>query len=345
MTLDVLVLADEAHHPFRDELEAVLTRKGLTVTRALDDREARAVVACGACDPAQIMAALDRGAVVLPVGPADSWLAEAPLPVLARRVADAIDALLLLGRPERRTSDETIARACDEIDAQCADAGLPPLTRLCETITLAIHWGAPMYNAGGVDGCRRIYQHTAEQLLTTMGEAEDDDEAALLEALADELADALESVPDQPDIDAAAWTLRHAFDRILVARQTAEALHALEGLFDDLTRAGRGLSASLIYDVINLAVTHGAPLYNAGSAVGCAQVYLCTAAGLLRLLAEPGPDDGRTEQTARETLPKLVERGEEQLREDADALAWGLRRAFDALAEIAAEERRWEHDS
>ena len=117
-------------------------------------------------------------------------------------------------------------------------------------------------------------------------------------------------------------------------------------LFAGLARSGRQPNASLVYDIISVSISHGAPIYNSGSPVGCAQIYLGAAAGLLRLLgAEPGPDEGRTEPLARESLTPLVAAGVRRLESDADGLAWSLRHAFDRLVEAAAHERTWEHDS
>jgi hypothetical protein len=80
--------------------------------------------------------------------------------------------------------------------------------------------------------------------------------------------------------------------------------------------------------------------------MGCAQIYLRTASGLLACLGpEAAAGDGRTEALARRSLPPLIEGHEARLQENATDLSWDLRHAFDALVEAAAEERSWEHDS
>ncbi len=118
----------------------------------------------------------------------------------------------------------------------------------------------------------------------------------------------------------------------------------MDGLFVGLRSAGRASNASLVHDVVSLAISHGAPIFNAGSHVGCAQIYLRTAAGLLELLGEAQEEEGQTEVLARASLPALLDEAESRLRQRPTDYAWELRHAFDALVETAAEERSWEHD-
>lgn len=351
MQIDVLVLHDTLHDDFADALGEALADKGVAFGRAPPERPpdaARVLVIVGRCSPEVLAAAAARGMAVLPVDPGAAWLADAPPALRARRVADAVDALLIIGRPVPRTGDETVARARAEIErALKRETDESPLVRICEALSRAIQWGAPIYNSGGAEGCARIYQAASDAVRAFIDSKVESGEGQLLDAIADELGGVDETLEVLGDDawDERAWTLRHAFDRILIARRTADALYAIDDLFGGLMRAGRGLNASLIYDLISVAISHGAPIYNAGSPVGCAQVYLCTAAGLLKLLgAERRPDEGRTEPLARETLTPLVAGGARRLEADPDGLAWALRRAFDALVEAAAEERRWEHD-
>ena len=69
----------------------------------------------------------------------------------------------------------------------------------------AISVGAPLYNAGDVAGCATTYRVTAQQLLATN----------LAPIAAARLRAALQEADAAKSDDAAAWTLRHAFDALL----------------------------------------------------------------------------------------------------------------------------------
>jgi hypothetical protein len=271
------------------------------------------------------------------------WLTpETNLEAIAERVVSSIEALLAVSAPERLHDDEVVERALGEVFALVEAHDGEPLEQVCDAISLAIARGAPIYNAGSARGCATIYRRAAGRVVDAMG----DDDDGLLDAVRTELVGALATAEeDDEDDDAVAWTMRHAFDRIIIARHTAEAMHTLDGLFEGLRGAGRALNASLVYDVISLAISHGAPIYNAGSHVGCAQIYIRTASGLVACLGPDHPDESRTEALARSSLPPLLAEYEARLQENPTDLSWDLRHAFDALVEVAAEERSWEHDS
>lgn len=351
MEVDVLLLHRERDSAFAEALEGAFLEKGVSFESGPPDHPPsgeRVLVVLGEVTVERLAAAAMKGVAILPVAPVDGWLAEGAASARAQQVADAVDALLIIGRPARRTSDEAIERALADIrDRFARDEAESPLARICETFKRAIFWGEPLCEAGSAEGCARIYRATAELVLDHIAELMDRGEGQLLDAIGEEL-DAAMGALGVLRHDAFAeqtWTLRHTFDRILIARRTADALYALDDLFKGLMQAGRQLSATLIYDVISLAISHGAPIYNSGSSVGCAQIYLCTAAGLLRQLGVEGASgEGRSEGLTREVLAPLVASGARRLSEDPDGLAWGLRRAFDEVVETAAEERRWEHD-
>ena len=345
MTLDVFVLGP-TDSTLVECLEEGLRQHGFACASGAEVTQASRVLVCAGAPPSDILLqALRAGVAVLPVrAEPGGWLApEVDLDALTERVVGAIDGLLAVGVPERLHDDAVVERAIDDIDALVADHDGTRLDQVCDAISLAIARGAPIYNAGSAEGCAAIYAHVAGDLVDLL---EGEDEDGLLEAVRVELNTASIEAEEADDADQAAWTLRHAFDRLLVARHTAEAIETLDGLFDGLQSAGRSLNASLVYDVISLAISHGAPIYNAGSHVGCAQIYLRTADGLLRCLGpEPRSGESRTEKLSRGSLPSLVDTGSERLEDDATDLCWDLRHAFDALVEVAAEERGWEHDS
>lgn len=351
MEIDVLVLHDATQDDLADRLGEALAERGVSmhgIAAGEPLRDARVLVPLIEVDPDVLAAALSDGLAILP-GVADGgWLA-GDTDARARRIADAVDALLIIGRPRVRSTDETVLRAETDVRASLEDDGeRSPLGRICEAFSLAIQWGAPIYNRGAVEACARIYRSTASAVRRFIDERIADGEGELLDAIAFELTAAEESLAALAEDawDEQAWTLRHTFDRILAARRTADALRNIDDLFAGLVRAGRRANASLVYDIISVSISHGAPIYNSGSPVGCAQIYVCTAAGLLRLLgAEPRSGEGRTEPLARETLTPLVAAAARRLESDADGLAWSLRGAFDRLVETAARERTWEHDS
>ncbi len=352
MEIDVLVLPDARHDGLAEQIGEALAERGVSTARVSDDTSfsgSRVLVALGRPDPAHLKAATEAGLAVLPALVEDGWLA-GDIADRARRIADAVDALLIIGQSLQRTSDEAVARASADI-RDCLDApddSGTPLVRICEALSLAIQWGAPIYNRGDVESCAMIYRDTAHAVRAYIEREVAHGGGQLLDAIDHELetvdATLAELGPDRWDEQA--WTLRHTFDRILIARRTAKALQAIDDLFGGLVRAGRRPNASLVYDIISVSISHGAPIYNSGSPVGCAQIYLGTAAGLLRLLgAEAHADEGQTEPLSRELLTPLVAAGGRRLESDADGLAWSLRRAFDRLVEAAARERTWEHDS
>lgn len=352
MEIDVLVLFDASRDTLADMLGEALAERGVSVGTGGPDHplvRARIVVPLAPLPADRLAEAIGHGVVILPVGGADGWIAADPPELVARRVADAIDALLIIGRPHDRTPPDAIVRAeADIIDALETSGTDSALGRICEALSVAIHWGAPIYNRGDVENCALIYRMTADTVRRFIAQRLAEGSGDLLDAITDELEGVRETLAELGDDawDEQAWTLRHTFDRILIARRTADALYAIDGLFAGLMRAGRRLNASLVYDVLSVAISHGAPIYNGGSPVGCAQIYLCAAAGLLKLLgAEARSGEGRTEPLARQSLPPLVAAGARRLEGDADSLAWALRRAFDRLLETAVEERRWEHDS
>ncbi len=341
---DVFVTA-ETQTGFASVLHDELEARGFYFATGPEPEPSRVLICISAPSPEVLVNAARRGVAVLSIrAEPGGWLTpDTNLEALADRVASAVEGLLAASAPERLHGDDVLERARREvqglIDAHHGD----PLEQICDAISLAIARGAPIYNAGSASSCATLYRHTAYAVVDALA----GDEDGLLDAVRTELVSALASAEeDDEDDDTAAWTLRHAFDRIIIARHTAEAMQTLDGLFDSLRGAGRTLNASLVYDVVSLAISHGAPIYNAGSHAGCAQIYVRTAAGLLDCLGpENQGSETRTELLARRSLPPLLQEHEARLHEDPTDLSWDLRHAFDELVATAAEERSWEHDS
>ncbi len=349
--LYVLLLHDADTAGLAEALAAVLIDRGIATRAHHRFSPARVLVTCGDIASAVLLKAVAQGAAILPLSGTNGWLDldDTEPDDLGERLVEAIEAVLRVGARGGLADDAEVERALVAVDIRLARMeDEPHLDRVCGVLALAIERGAPIYNVGAHEGCARLYLHTARALLERLEETLVGHDVPLLGAVADELAGAVATVEANPDDDpdTHAWTLRHCFDRILLARHTADAVHSLDTLFDDLRRAGRPLTASLAFDLLSLAVSHGAPIYNAGSHVGCAQIYLCCASGLLDALPPTvAPDEVGTHALLRESLPVLVDDADERLADDPTALAWDLRHAFDALVAVAAEERSWEHDS
>mmetsp|Transcript_25179 Transcript_25179/g.41431 ORF Transcript_25179/g.41431 Transcript_25179/m.41431 type:complete len:290 (-) Transcript_25179:550-1419(-) len=75
----------------------------------------------------------------------------------------------------------------------------------------AISRGVPLFNSGNVSECYSVYQSTASEILQKVGTQLNDVHRSLL-------SNALERAQSQSAKDAA-WTMRHAFDEILLSAQ------------------------------------------------------------------------------------------------------------------------------
>ena len=88
---------------------------------------------------------------------------------------------------------------------------LASLEEVIAPIEAAISVGAPRYNRGDIDGCARTYFATALTLTLAQANRGFPGQARALDTLKKGLAEAQTA----PDVDARAWALRHAFDRVL----------------------------------------------------------------------------------------------------------------------------------
>jgi len=88
-------------------------------------------------------------------------------------------------------------------------ARCPELPILVERLAAAIEIGAPTYNAGDAEGCRRLYAETARAALgSAIGEGRCPASRALLE-------EGLRGAAAAGSAREGAWALRHAFDAVL----------------------------------------------------------------------------------------------------------------------------------
>ncbi|CAE8635274.1 unnamed protein product [Polarella glacialis] len=180
-------------------------------------------------------------------------------------------------------------------------------------IMRAIEAGAPAYNAGRVDQCARIYEEVAAGLLRSQ-------RAELRPSVVRSLEDALgiasqkQGSLSRAEADQLAWSFRRAFDEQL-----------LEGGGDKPPPVAtvRKAAAGGVAAHIDRAIEEGVPVYNRGDTAGCERIYRDVAGRLLDGTAgDLSPESRRVLELALQRCPQLP---------DANARAWELRRALDAL--------------
>ncbi|HEY1188635.1 MAG TPA: hypothetical protein VGE74_13360 [Gemmata sp.] len=187
----------------------------------------------------------------------------------------------------------------DEDGAPPAD----PLALAQALIGQAISIGAPAYNTGDKRGCYDVYSCTARAILATAAE--------LPEPAATKLRDALAKCTELDEPDAQAWAMRHAFDAV-----------------GEMGPGGGAVAPQQVLALISMAVSIGAPAFNAGDHRGCFEVYSCTARLLVNSSACPDPakDALRAALTAACVVPNVTRQ------------AWIMREAFDKLIGEATKE-------
>lgn len=171
-----------------------------------------------------------------------------------------------------------------------------PLAAAQALIGRAISIGAPAYNTGDRQGCYDVYACTARAVLATV--------EGLPEPAAARLRDALAACAGLADPDAQAWAMRHAFDAV-----------------GELGPGGGELPPRQVLAILSMAISIGAPAFNAGDHRGCYEVYACAARLLVNSAAAPDPvrDALRGALTAACVVPNVTRQ------------AWIMREAFDKL--------------
>lgn len=148
-----------------------------------------------------------------------------------------------------------------------------------------------------------------------------------LEKLIQSLAIQVEKTSRPPDLASSLTTIDAALGKIEMEMAKADAAP---------------LSLARIATVIDLALSFGVPIYNAGSQVGCAEVYLRTARGLVAVLSKQAARAAPADVTpsrlavAGDDLKRAADAPNGVTPANANELAWALRRAFDRtlLAEL-----------
>lgn len=195
---------------------------------------------------------------------------------------------------------ETLRDAMESLlgDDEPADEPAPaePLAAAQALIGQAISIGAPAYNTGDHQGCFDVYSCTARAVLAT---AEN-----LPDPAAAQLRDALAKSAELTDPDARAWAMRHAFDAI-----------------GEMGGTGADIAPRQVLALLSMAISLGAPAFNAGDHRGCYEVYACTARLLVNSAASPDAvkDALRGALTAASVVQNVTRQ------------AWVMRQAFDGL--------------
>jgi hypothetical protein len=99
-------------------------------------------------------------------------------------------------------ADLSLLASCDPADVQ----------QVAKTITDAISIGAPLFNQGDHEGCFKVYEKTALELVAKLDGCP---------GLEDTLLAGLSTASREQTFTAKAWAMRHAFDRILNAINAA----------------------------------------------------------------------------------------------------------------------------
>lgn len=190
----------------------------------------------------------------------------------------------------------------DPLDALAGDAEgeeeapAEPLAQAQALIARAISIGAPAYNTGDKQGCYDVYSGTARAVLATV--------AGLPEPAAVKLREALAKCDELENPDEQAWAMRHAFDAI-----------------GEMGPGGGAVAPQQVLALVSMAISIGAPAFNAGDHRGCFEVYSCTARLLVNSAACPDPvrDALRAALTTACVIPNVTRQ------------AWIMREAFDKL--------------
>ncbi len=132
---------------------------------------------------------------------------------------------------------------------------IAPLTASKSLINRAISIGAPAYNAGDHQGCYDVYSCTARVILATL--------AVLPDPAADRLRAALAECLEMDDPDSQAWAMRYGFDDVLQMSTVNSAV------------------PHEVRDLLSVAISIGAPVFNAGDHRSCYETYAGTARSLV----------------------------------------------------------------
>ena len=127
---------------------------------------------------------------------------------------DAFDGLLALAAQTATAKDSTsaVGRHIPLVPVTVVDeCPNEDMTAITESISAAIHSGAPLYNSGNVEACFRIYEGAISEI---------DRKHALCPAVRQVLQDGIHNADQLTDWSAKAWALRDSFDGLINAVAT-----------------------------------------------------------------------------------------------------------------------------
>jgi len=129
---------------------------------------------------------------------------------------------------------ETVRNRIDRMIDWHKHLGRPAsLGLLRDAVSFTIEYGAPTYNEGDHEATRAFYAQTARDLVDQFEAGKNENPSPAARQSLEVLAEALERTRNAPGAEEAAWSLRYAFDRILLAYQVRKAhLQALMALGD-----------------------------------------------------------------------------------------------------------------
>lgn len=198
---------------------------------------------------------------------------------------------------------------------------------IAKRIGSAIELGAPLYNAGNIEACYRIYTSTALDIDKAVAHCAGP-RRALLDGV--KKADSLDSYDDK------AWTMRDAFDGVLdviersltttsagTSHPPASPARRIPHHPATLLKSCNGNEVEAIARTIGGAIQSGAPLYNDGNVEACYRIMKARFATLTARV--------RVRPRARVLQDGL--RNADEL-DDWSGKAWALRDAFGGLLEV-----------
>lgn len=221
--------------------------------------------------------------------------------------------------------------------------------QICDLISVAIQYGAPVYNQGFPEKCAKIYCKAAKEL-TDLLQIEPNDLLGKFRFLCEKISDVISKYDDVNDknADDVAWDLRDIFDKILVEHFSTwaiSAINAVDKAFDSEVESSTLISLSKIQWILALTISKGSPVYDEGYHKDCAMVYLHSARLLDNLLIGYSREDiesnyylSFSQQTigcCLSDFSSVIEDPDRKyvwaLKNRPKELSWKLRKSFDSI--------------
>jgi len=218
-------------------------------------------------------------------------------------------------------------------------------------IDVAVHYGAPVYNAGSISGCADIYRQTATGLLGAIENLSQSGEFSWNSQQTRFVDEATAILQQSSTDDKIAWALREAFDCYHSARGIAD----VDWLLAEFDENENALSADFVWLVLTAAISHGHSLYdshmkrvsingldpmeNTVQMQSCAELHHHTAVSLCSLIEQhlPAATNGKSNDVLRlvhQELTQLLQGLPAISFETGTAAAWQLFQKFTALLEL-----------